>query len=388
MLTFLSLSTLAVFAYIYYNARSVQAFVLLILLLSYQMVLLLSIYLDIPLDIFSASDDYVIRFSLAKLNLLFFVAVAVGAAIPVREHCKDRNPITINPSLGKIFFMVLCAIAIVEPFIMVPAAVSGNYSNDKPGYFFEYANILFALYFVSFKPKKFIMFFPFALHFIWCVLAGERMMILTAGFCLLFYVKPRKVTLKALFGFVIFGFAMLILDKLRSGSSDFSNLYSQFLYSGAVTHHGSLLYSSMVLLDFANSFQAGILKIFSGFSFIFGIDGSTSGTAGLAGELGSFGQRGGGGLISAYLPAVFGVYLGTAFSVTYAFFLGRILRRHSDGFVLSTTALVFVSFCIHTIVYTPVLALKPLIITLILLIMIKLFYPSPLDGGSTKRHEQ
>lgn len=359
MLFVLTILSLIFYLLILRKGRSAQNFFLISLLYSYQLILLLSVYLSIPLDIFEDSDDPRLRFEMARLNLWFFFAIYLGQHLEAKVGAlfTTKQKILQQGIFVQILFLVLSGIVVAQFFVMPPRIFSGEYSNEKPGYYFEYFTIFFCLHFVKGEPKKWLQLAPFILFCSISILAGERLMLITAVSAYLYFNKPFSINLKSFAMLAVALILILQIDNLRSGSEG-GSLIGSFIFSDEVTHHGSLLYSSLVLLEYANNTPVSLHSLSNSFSFLFGFDESTQGL-GLAAEIASFGRRGGGGLLPSYLSVLFGSFFGPIATACVGLMLGVLIQAHSLGKKIGFISLVFLSFAAHFVIYTPVLILKP-----------------------------
>lgn len=373
MLFILTILSLTSYALILRKGMSTQNFFLVSLIYSYQFILLVSVYLSIPLDIFEDSDDPVLRFELARLNLLFFFSIYAGQLMESRvsRAFTSRKDFRQNGLPVQLLFFLLILIAVAQIIIMPPRVFSGEYSNEKPGYYFEYFTIFFCLYFSKASPKGLLKLAPFITFCLTCVLAGERLMLITAVSAYIYFLQPYKVTLKAFLILVGALFFILQIDSLRSGSQG-SGLLNSFIFTEEVTHHGSLLYSSLVLLEYGSNSPVSISSLSNSFSFLLGLDESTQGF-GLAEEIATFGRRGGGGFLPSYLVVLFGNVFGPIATLLSGVFIGVLIQAHAQGKKLGFVSLVFLAFSAHFIIYTPVLLLKPVIFALVISVFWSLF---------------
>jgi hypothetical protein len=319
--------------------------------------------LEIPLDIYSDFDGSENRMKLAIANCIFFISIAVPLPININNFLKINIFKKFGYSRlnnGALYFFILCLV-LIEPFILGFGTLTGNYSNDKPGYYYAYISVLIAIYYSTTKELNLVFkHMPNSLHILWAILAGERLMILTAILSILFSIKNTKINFTNIVGGIFVLIIFVLIDVFRSEASIDGGFVNKFVFSGTVTHHGSLLYSSVFLVDYSNHLNFNFNQILNSIKFLVGLDGSTQGM-GLAELLERYGKRGGGGFITSYFFALFGLTLGIIFTLVTGFFYGYLLEKFSKGFFLGPLELVFLTFSAHAFVYTPVLIFKPII---------------------------
>lgn len=325
---------------------------------------MVSTAVEIPLDIFTDYDTNDNRFFLLYLNCVFFLSLVIGVWISSQKlNVKtQKNIFRFSSSfIEKFFYMFILLIIAMEPIFFKFTLFSGGYDNEKPGYFFEYTTVLICIYYAYSKNISVVKrHLPNCLHMFFCILAGERMMMITAVGSLLFSIDRMSFRLKNIILMIAFVAALLFIDKFRSTADIDSGFLSKFLFDGVVTHHGSLLYSSLFIIDFSSTISHNLFDSFGAVLFLLGLDGSTQGL-GFADQLEMYGRRGGGGLFTAFAIALFGHPFGIIFIVIIGVTLSRVLSKKNYGLKISPIELIFVSFIIHGMLYTPLLIVKPVI---------------------------
>jgi hypothetical protein len=374
MLVFLSVATGVIFLYLMLEIRCLQGQVVLSFLISYQLVLLISTWIENPLDIFITYDTQSNRYILINLNLLFYLGLVVG--VWRSKLSPIMQPLIVSTKFNKfiidtLFYYLIITIVLSELFFFKITIFGGSYDNDKPGYFFEYITVMMCIYYqFTLKSSFYKKHFPNLLHMTFCLLAGERMMLITSALCLLYSLDKISLSLRRILYVFLFVLLLLVIDGMRSMGDVESGFISKFIFDGEVTHHGSLLYSSLLIVDYASSVSHNLYSMFDSTLFILGLDGSTQGL-GKADLFDSYGKRGGGGLYTAFSVALFGQYIGIVLVLLLGYILARILIKKNNNYKLSYMELIFISFFIHGMTYTPVLFIKPIIFGVIVLFVLK-----------------
>jgi hypothetical protein len=288
------------------------------------------------------------------------------------KHPIDVSIIIKSFILDKLFYYLMLIIILSELFFLKITIFGGGYDNEKPGYFFEYVTVLICIYYQFTSNSIFYKkHFPNLLHMTFCLLAGERMMLITSVLCLLYSLDKIPLSSRNILYVFLFALHLLVIDGMRSTSEVEFGIISKFIYDGEVTHHGSLLYSSLLIIDYASSVSHNLYSMFDSTLFILGLDGSTQGL-GQADLFDSYGKRGGGGLYTAFSVALYGQYIGIMLVFIIGFILSRILVKKNFNYKLSYLELIFISFFIHAMTYTPVLFVKPILFGVIILLVLKL----------------
>ena len=354
--------------------RSFQAKALTFYLSIYSLGLVVACFLNLPLDILSYHDSIQTRSLLLKVLIVFWVSICSSAILTkyfmkkgnIKINFKSRQIAII--SIVFIFFAVL-----VEAFISSYAGILGTYSNfSKTTYFFTYLSLPIASYLSYSKKPSLIFYFLFIVHIVLCLLNGERLMFVTAITTLAFFTKPFKLNLKWILYFFGVAFIFLLLDDIRSGSEIDLNISNRLLPSGEiVTHHGSVLYSSLVLIDYAkNNFSFDNFS--DGLSYLFGLDGSRGGD-GFKLNIDDFAKRGGGGLLPSFYIALFGINFGYFLTIISGFMIGSSLIKYEYQ-SCTYPFLLMLGLLPHSYAYTPILFFRPLLAFILIFGFINYFY--------------
>jgi hypothetical protein len=357
-------------AIVFYRLKSIQSMALLTFMASYYLVLIFSQIVGAELDVFTTYDTDDSRAYLLDLMSGFFVALCFGSFVKI----KNKINIEYSAFLADLALCLLLFLIIYEFYLSSFAGLKGDYSNEtKATYFFSYLSVIFAFY-LYFAPRvRLVFYLMIIVHMSLCVVNGERLMIITTLLTILFFVGPQKINLKYCLLGMLFLVVLFFMDDLRSSNtSNSSDIASKFIFDGAVTHHGSLLYSSLVLLNYGleNPFGIGME---SAVSYLLGLDGSTgvSGMSGFAFSLDVFAKRGGGGLAPSYLVALFGIGIGSVLSLVLGFIIGRSMMLFEKG-SCGPVLLLMLGFLPHAFAYTPIHFFKGPLMLLFIIIAGKL----------------
>lgn len=335
--------------------KSIQSRLLILYMTTYFVILLIAIITASPVDVYFEKDSEDTRRDLVILMASFFVAVCLGTFLKTENRYHRRKPVLFS----NLALLVLVSLVIYEFFISSYAGILGNYSNDtKPTYFYSYLSIVIAFYLYNTNTPRNLFYFIITIHIALCFVNGERLMILTTLSTLMFFSIPSQVNLK----FVIVALAVIIsllaLDNLRSGEGVSTDILDKFIYDGTVTHHGSILYSSLVLVEFSNDNYTSISPL-QALSYLFGIDGSAGASSinGFALIIAQYAKRGGGGLLPAFLVALFGWSCGWILTALVGILIGSSLKRF-EAKCDSPTLFLLLGFLPHAFAYTPIHLVK------------------------------
>lgn len=346
--------------------KSLQSRLLLVLIISYQFILALAMDLNQKLDIFSDCDRFENRLLLFLYASEFILFLCVGSVISVSPKVTRHLNTAGQYGVDHIVTFLLLVLILWEVQLSDFAGVSGAYSSDlKPTYFFEYLNIVFGfVFYLVGTTRKLIALLLF--HVTLSILNGERMIAITALFTFGFSCRPlafKRIHLLYSFFFVV---GLILVDDFRSGERVSASLMDRFVFDDKVTHHGSLLYSSLVLIDFSDS-GLSLTAFGDAFAFLLGLDGSTK-NSGFAEILSSFSKRGGGGMAPSYFAALFGKSLAPFLTLIIGVLVGRFMRRFEQN-QSSPVSVVYLGFLPHAWGYSPVHFFKGPIITLAIFIL-------------------
>lgn len=359
-----------------FRSQSKIELVILIYILLYYVVYSIAHYNNIHIDVSHTNDTEENNFVFILVSYLFLIGYLFQFFLRKKEVLDSKFVFSAEKSIY-ILDVLIVLLLLYELSLTQFNLLKGVYGNDtKFTYFFEYINILFAIYAVTLRGifnKKLVAFI--LIHITLALFDGHRMMAISSIMMLalwyLYYIPKRLIPIVMIFfisAFLVFGLMRVglevdLISLLGVRGDSFNN------------HHGSLIYSCLSIIDFSQATDL-YLRFIMSTEYTLSLFGSPywlPEDLKFTTNMSEYTYRPGGGMLPVFFYSFFG-YFGALFSgilISYFLSFGRQLDQRK---LVPAFALVALALMPHYFSYTPILIFKAVLATLIFELFI-LFVP-------------